>query len=111
VPRNPKLHAQIKGCPILAGDYVRKNEAGKFMDTPATMIVQGVCLIPNIGEKNEGYGSDVKELPYWAYCTDLHGIAFKSRSGGTYSGAIWVGFLTADHFLGAAKRAVMESDA
>jgi hypothetical protein len=113
VPRKLTLkQPEIKGCPFRAGDVLRKLTQ-LFPDMthlPDRMIVTAVAKIPDIDDSVIGYGDDVKAAPYWFYGTDIAGKRYPAKSDYPgHNGAIWVGFMELDPFLGPAKRAVMEA--
>lgn len=108
-PRIPIKKPEVPGCPFRAGDYVRKNTGISTFKFSDVMLVTSVCDIPDIHDPNEGYGKDVKNLPYWFYGTDVHGEEYVGENTRKeHRGAIWVGYVKLDPFLGKAKRAVME---
>jgi hypothetical protein len=73
------------------------------------MVITSVREIPNLDDDDAGYGAEVKALPYWLYGTDMNGVEYKGIQGDKYHGAVWVGYVQLDPFLGPAKRAVMEA--
>lgn len=107
--RKTKKLPEIEGCPFRAGDIVQKKSYCGYLNFTTPFVVTSVRKIPNIDDRSEGYGKDVKACAYWVYGTALDGSEFKTETGnGPNVGAIWVGFVELHPFLGPAKRAVME---
>ena len=74
------------------------------------MTITKIMHIPDIDRG--AYRDDIKALPYWMFGHYHDGESFVSTDNvSQYPGAIWVGFVELDPFLGAAKRAIQDAEA
>ncbi len=100
---------KFRECPFQVGDIVR-SRPGKTIGNGRCMTITQLMAIPDL--KRGSYGDDVKKMPVWMFGRYVDGTPYSSKDTepSEYPGAIWVGFMELDPFLGAAKRAIEDAN-